>query len=237
MTHKSTFKANKVDQPWHRRLTKLAWVLIGVGVVMISGWATPSPAPTPTAVPSNTPEPTSTQASTPTPMFWWGELMTEDSEGHLLPPQEVQDQVWDAFIGGLGCSYLVDREEPPEDSVETLVREAAQYLTDDPNVWMAACSGGSNFEQATGAGKGFLLVSYRPRFPTMCDESPTRCQTAVTAEVKGTIVSDDELCQIYADGESPCIVRMPTFSPPYISVHYLGTLEYNEGDGTWQIVH
>ena len=98
MTNQATFKESDRKRPWYRRLTPVAWVLIGVvalscvacgfvGTTQVtpallrSGdeWATGTPVPTqPTAE--------STKGPSPTPTEWW-----EDGATATPEPTEVVD--------------------------------------------------------------------------------------------------------------------------------------------------
>lgn len=265
MTYKPTFTVSEAKRPWHQRLTPVAWVLIavgllaalacvGVGIAALLPDRQPSWEPTPTVAPSDTPAPTPTAGATaeptegptatagptPTPLFWWGDLMTEDSKGHLLPPQEVQDQVWEAFIGGLGCSFLADRgDEVPEETYEELVRRAGAFLVEDPEVWQVACNGAKSLDEALvyGVDRWVLdLAELGPRNPAICDDSPTRCVSAVAVDIKGIMVFSAEPCQGMTGADPPCIVRPPKLVIESPFRLFVGTLEWDERTGQWRIV-
>jgi hypothetical protein len=85
---KTTFRVSPARRPWFRRLTPLAWALVGVvglvvvlgsiGGVLALGGCTPDevwePTPTSSPVPSDTPQPT--QGPTATPTVWYEGLVT-----------------------------------------------------------------------------------------------------------------------------------------------------------------
>jgi hypothetical protein len=258
MTHKPTFKPSPARRPLHRRLTPLAWTLFGAGALLgvlllgaalVSCTARPDgepwePTPTVTVAPSATPLlPTPTPAAwweglvsptpPPDPAFpvWWADRMTLD-QGHRIPPQEVQDAVWEAFVGGLSCWEILDREAPPQAPLEEHLREATRFLADDPAVWRAACSLDS-LEDILAQRPALVLVEFGPRNPVLCDESPTRCVSAVVTHARGMLIFDPQACRDL--GDAPCFSRPPLFTSESPHKLYTATLEYDEGDGRWRI--
>ncbi|HHS97578.1 MAG TPA: hypothetical protein ENK08_06710, partial [Chloroflexi bacterium] len=193
--YRPTFKVSPLKRPWYRRLTPLAWFTVGVGLVVVvlvvlafcmacgshpttEPWSptlNPTSAPTPTAEPSVPPTETAVLTPTPThaPSVWWADQMIEDEQGHLQPPPEVQDQVWEAFITGLGCGLIAEGEMPPDNVA--VFREAMEHLADDPQVWTVACEGARNEDEIFDDLRALVAVEFGPRNPGLCDESPTRC--------------------------------------------------------------
>ena len=233
MRHKPTFKPSPAKRPWYRRLTPVAWALIGVGVVVV---ALSIVAAAMVFGNRHASEPEVWWTPTPTlpPSVWWADQMVEDDQGHLQPPQEVQDDVWEAFIAGLGCWDIADRDTLPEESLEELIRSAAQHLSDSSDVWRVACNGPTSLEEILESRPLIRLVEFGPRNQVICDESPTRCKTAVAVTSVGIISYDDGLCQAGGIDQSPCIRRdMIDRAPRELCV---GTLQY-EGEGRWRIIH
>ena len=152
MTNQATFKESDMKRPWYKRLTPVAWVLIGVlllscaGCSLVGGnwaipqifrgdeWATETPVPTePTAAPTDGPSPTPTEwwegdaTATPKPTevvdpfpAWWTDEMTQDADGQWWPPDEVIDDVKDAWYRDVEDihTYLVETKPPDYDSYE-----------------------------------------------------------------------------------------------------------------------
>jgi len=261
MAYKPTFKPSPAKRPLRRRLTPLAWALMGVGVLVVmlvivggamscTGRPTDEPwSPTPTATVSPTvgktelpPTPTVWYEGMVSPTLggdsiWWANQMVED-QGHLLPPEEVQDAVWESFIGGLGCGYLADMENAPDQADEERIRQAARFLADDPAVWRVACNGPQSLEDAVANWSPRLvgLVAFGPRNPVICDASPTRCQTGVSGRVVAGLFYHDEMCREMVGQPAPCILRPPQFHSEQGDLMFLGTLEYDEREGGWRIV-
>jgi len=244
--YKPTFRVSPKKRPWYKRLTPLAWTMIGVAVlvVILAGVAAamafgnrraseePWWTPTPTLPPSPTPIP-----PTPTPTLpasvWWADQMTEEN-GHLYPPPEVEDEVWEAFITGLGCWNIADRETPPEETLEALVSNAARHLANDPDLWRAACNGPTSEDEILELRPLIRLVEFGPRNPVICDEQPTQCKTAVAVHSKGVVFFAEEVCSERGNASAPCIVRDVVDHAPHQL--YVGTLKYEAGSELWQIV-
>ena len=247
--YKPTFRVSPKKRPWYKRLTPLAWTMIGVAVlvVILAGVAAamafgnrraseePWWTPTPTPPPSPTPIP-----PTPTPTLpasvWWADQMTEEN-GHLYPPPEVEDEVWEAFIAGLGCVYISDRESPPEEPREDIVQYATQFLSDRDDVWYIACNGATTLAEAIDVMRPMVLVEFGPRNPVVCDESPVQCKTAVSFREVGVVVYLEEACQKHADAGAPCILRPPKFTLRPGRFLFIGDLQYDGETEQWEIVH
>ena len=145
--YKPTFKPSPAKRPWYRRLTPVAWALIGVGVVVVAlsivaaamvlgGRPSEEPwSPTPTATVPPTPtevQPTPTPTvwyegmvsptPEPTPAYpaWWTDQMTQDENGHWWPPEEVAEMVREAYNADYeaGRKYLVETKPPDYDAYE-----------------------------------------------------------------------------------------------------------------------
>ncbi|HIE38052.1 MAG TPA: hypothetical protein EYP77_03110, partial [Anaerolineae bacterium] len=156
MRHKPTFKPSPAKRPWYRRLTPVAWALIGVGVVVVAlsivaaamvlgGRPSEEPwSPTPTATVPPTPtevQPTPTPTvwyegmvsptPEPTPAYpaWWTDQMTQDENGHWWPPEEVAEMVREHFRecdSILYTRYLIESKPPDLDGYE---QEVIPYCT------------------------------------------------------------------------------------------------------------
>ena len=247
--YKPTFKVSPAKRPWYQRLTPFAWAMIGVvmvvvvlgitaGVLALSNRPAPEEPWQPDWTPTPTVPPTATPSPTPTlpPSVWWADQMVEDEQGHLQPPPEVQDQVWEAFITGLGCVYIPDRDALPEESHEQIVRRATAFLTADEDVWYVACNGATTLSEATSEMRPLILVEFGPRNVVICDESPTRCRTAVSAVETGVVVYLEEACQKHANSDAPCILRPPVFTVRSGRALFIGDLKYEGEADQWKIV-
>ena len=144
--YKPTFKVSPKQRPWYRRLTPAAWVLMGVGLVVVVGAAVVAvlaagdrsaepwnPTPTASPVPSATPVlPTATPTvwweglvsptPTATPAFpaWWSDQMTQDAEGRWWPPEGVRETVedWWWLSGAASRAAIVESKPPDYDALE-----------------------------------------------------------------------------------------------------------------------
>jgi hypothetical protein len=144
--HKPTFKVSPKQRPWYRRLTPAAWVLMGVGLVVVVGAAVVAvlaagdrsaepwnPTPTASPVPSATPVlPTATPTvwweglvsptPTATPAFpaWWSDQMTQDAEGRWWPPEGVSEMVeeWWPSYSAASRAAIVESKPPDYDALE-----------------------------------------------------------------------------------------------------------------------
>jgi hypothetical protein len=276
---KTTFRVSPARRPWFRRLTPLAWALVGVvglvvvlgsiGGVLALGGCTPDevwePTPTSSPVPSDTPQPTQGPTATPTVWYeglvtptvtvepapvvsetiefpaWWSDQMTQDDEGNLLPPQEVQDEVWEAFIAGLGCFNITDRDTI-DVSLEEVIQQAQLHLEDNADVLRVACNGFTSFEELNEMRMEYLpairLVEFGPRNHVICNDNPTRCATAVSVEAQGGIWWHEETCT-NRGYETPCLLRLSTgeMSDQAPNRFYYAELEYNSGSEQWKIVY
>jgi hypothetical protein len=188
-----------------------------------------------------TPTVTATDEVTAADSVWWSDQMTENEDGDLVPPQEVQDAVWEAFIAGLGCYNIADRETIPDASLEELTRQAIQHLEDHPDVVRGACNGFASFEELDARMERLpliRLVEFGPRNQVACNHSPTRCATAVSLEAQGAIWWHDPTCTDRGY-ETPCILRldageMVDHGP---NRFYYAELEYDQGSDQWKIVY
>jgi hypothetical protein len=172
---------------------------------------------------------------------WWSEEMTEDDERNLLPPQEVQDAVWDAFIAGLGCYNIADRETIPDASLEELTRKATKHLEDHPDVVRGACNGFASFEELNARMERLpliRLVEFGPRNKVTCNYSPTRCATAVSLQAQGAIWWHEPTCTDRGY-ETPCVLRLDTGEMVDHGPNrfYYAELKYDQGSSQWRIVY
>jgi hypothetical protein len=226
------------------------------------------PTATPTPVPTNTPAPTAGPSPTPTVWYqdivtptvaateevtssdvmtesgtvWWSDQMTEDDEGNLLPPQEVQDAVWEAFIAGLGCYNIADRETIPDASLDELTLQALEHLDHYEGTVARACGGVGSVEDLLERRRERIplirLVEFGPRNQVTCNHSPTRCATAVSLEAQGGIWWDEATCTDRGY-DTPCILRLDTGEMVDNSPNrfYYAELEYDQGSDQWKIVY
>jgi hypothetical protein len=167
--------------------------------------------------------------------------MTENDDGDLVPPQEVQDAVWEAFIAGLGCYNIADRETIPDASLEELTWQATEHLENDPDVLRGACSGFASFEELNERMErlpAIRLVEFGPRNQVTCNHSPSRCATAVSVEAQGAIWWDEATCTDRGY-DTPCILRIADGEMVDHGANrfYYAELEYNQGSNQWKIVH
>jgi hypothetical protein len=184
---------------------------------------------------------TATDEVTAADSVWWSDQMTENEDGDLVPPQEVQDVVWEAFIAGLGCYSIPDRETIPDASLEELTQQSLQYLEDDPDVLRVACNGLTTEEELDKRTEYLpiiRLVEFGPRNQVVCDDSPTRCATAVSLEAQGAIWWVEATCT-EKGYDTPCILsldagEMVDRAP---NQFYYAELEYDQRSGQWRIAH
>lgn len=145
--YKPTFRVSPKKRPWYKRLTPLAWTMIGVAVlvVILAGvaaamafgnrraseepWWTPTPTlpPSPTPIPP-TPTPTATPGPVPAHPAWWTDQMTQDEDGNWWPPEEVAEMVREHFqeCVDLRYQYLIEAKPPDLDGYE---QEVVPYCT------------------------------------------------------------------------------------------------------------
>lgn len=269
---KPGFQVSPQRRPLYQRLTPLAWTLIGVvGLVAVLGlaWAGMSLAnrspsepwnPTPTATPAPTETPAPTAGPSPTPTLeatvevtatevvsaahpaWWSDQMTQDDEGNLHPPQEVEDAVWDAFIAGLGCYNMPDRDTIPDASLEELTKQALEYLDHYEGTVARACGGVGSVEDLLERRleriPAIRLVEFGPRNRVTCNHSPTRCATAVSLEAHGGIWWDEATCTDRGY-DTPCILRIADgeMGDQAPSQFFYAELEYDQRNDQWKIVY
>lgn len=149
---KPTFRVSPSRRPVIRRLTPVAWVLIGVvvlalGLLTITAvmvlehrlddgpWQpTPTVGPTATATPL-LPTATPTEwwdglvdpTADPTPPYpaWWSSQMTQDEEGNWWPPDEVIEMVRQAYWADYEATrrHLVETTPPDYEAYEGTLRE------------------------------------------------------------------------------------------------------------------
>jgi hypothetical protein len=250
--HRKSFKVSPQKRPLVQRLTPLAWVFIAIAALAIlagctAGALTLTERPTdepwdPTATPTVAPTVTATDEVTAADSVWWSDQMTENEDGDLVPPQEVQDAVWEAFIAGLGCWNIPDRDTIPDASLDELIQQALPYLENDPEVLQGACNGFRSFEELEEMRMAWLpairLVEFGPRNRVTCNDSPTRCATAVSIEAQGAIWWDEDLCT-EKGYTAPCILRLAEgemVDQAPSQFHY-AELEYDQRSEQWKIVY
>ncbi len=141
MTYKPTFKPSPQKRPWYRRLTPLAWALIGVAALVLllacvggsialtdrldeGPW---DPTPTASPVPTDTPVPTT--GPSPTPTEWWAGMISPTPE----PPEPTP-----AFPAWWSDEMTQDEDGrwwPPEEITE-MVREHYDAGTESYYAWI-----------------------------------------------------------------------------------------------------
>jgi hypothetical protein len=217
--------------------------------------ATATPAPTGTPMASAGPSPTPTvwyqDIVTPTvaatetvtssgELPWWSDQMTENEDGDLIPPQEVQDAVWEAFIAGLGCFNIPDRETIPDASLDELTQQALLHLDNDPMVLGGVCNGLETEEELSNRMERLpiiRLVEFGPRNQVAC-ESPTRCATAVSVEAQGAIWWHEPTCTDRGY-DTPCILRLAEgeMADQAPNQFFYAELQYDQRSERWEIAY
>jgi hypothetical protein len=231
-----TLTERPTDEPWNPTATATA-------VPTETPVADAGPSPTPTVWYEDivTPTVAATDEVTAADSVWWSDQMTENEDGDLVPPQEVQDAVWEAFIAGLGCWNIPDRDTIPDASLDELVQQALPYLENTPEVLRIACNGFTSFEEMDEMRMEWMpairLVEFGPRNQVVCD-TPTRCATAVSLEAQGAIWWHEETC-VPRERETPCLLRLAEgeMVDQAPNQFYYVELEYNLGSERWRIVY
>jgi hypothetical protein len=173
---------------------------------------------------------------------WWSDQMTENEDGDLVPPQEVQDAVWEAFIAGLGCYNIADRETIPDASLEELTRQALEHLDHYEGTVARACGGVGSVEDLLERRReripAIRLVEFGPRNQVTCNHSPTRCATAVSFESQGAIWWDEATCTDRGY-DTPCILRIADgeMADRAPNQFVYAELEYSQRSNQWKIVY
>lgn len=230
-----TLTERPTDEPWDPTATPT-----------VAPTATPvapaGPSPTPTVWYEDivTPTVTATDEVTAADSVWWSDQMTENEDGDLVPPQEVQDAVWEAFIAGLGCFNIPDRETIPDASLDELTQQALLHLEDDPDVLRVACNGQETQEELNSRMENLpliRLVEFGPQNRVTC-ENPIRCATAVSLESQGAIWWHEPTCTDRGY-DTPCILRLAEgeMEDRAPSQFYYAELEYDQGSERWIIVY
>jgi hypothetical protein len=231
-----TLTERPTDEPWDPTATTTA-----------APTATPvapaGPSPTPTVWYEDivTPTVTATDEVTAADSVWWSDQMTENEDGDLVPPQEVQDAVWEAFIAGLGCWNIPDRDTIPGASLDELTQQALLHLSDHPEVLSGACNGFTSLEELETRMESLpviRLVKFGPRNQVTCNESPTWCATAVSIEVQGAIWWHEPTCT-GREYDTPCILRLAEgeMSDEAPNRFYYAELQYDRRSERWKIVY